>query len=271
MPETIPYIIRARKSHRNYDGRPLSDEDRAALEASMQGETGNPFDLRVRLLIIDTGDMGQKVGTYGMIRGAKTYLCGAVEKAEKSLSAYGYVVEKVVLRATSMGIGTCWLGGTFSRRAFSEAIGLAEDECLPAVTPLGYPKKKDGLWNKAVRAAAGAEKRKGWAELFFDKNLDTPLSPDQTGVYAGPLEMVRLGPSAVNKQPWRIVREGKRFHFFTAGKGGADPENRHDYIDMGIAMCHFELTAREQGLTGGWALSGWELPGHTYIATWTQA
>lgn len=271
MPASFPYVIRARISRRNYDGRPLSVEDRAALETYIQGETGNPFDLRVRLLIVDPTDMEQRVGTYGMIRGAKTYLCGAVEKAEKALVTYGYVVEKVILRATSMGLGTCWLGGTFSRSAFSEAIGLTDGEWLPAVTPLGYPKEKDGLWNKAVRAVAGAEKRKDWAELFFDETLDTPLTPDKAGLYADPLEMVRLGPSAVNKQPWRIVREGKTFHFFTAGKSGADPDKRHDHIDLGIAMCHFELTAREQGLSGGWALSGRKMAGLTYIATWTGA
>jgi len=271
MPATIPYSIRARISCRTYDGRPLSDADRAALEAYIQEENGNPFDLRVRLRIIDTTDMGQKVGTYGMIRGAKTYLCGAVEKAERALVAYGYAVEKVILRATSMGLGTCWLGGTFSRGVFAEAIGLDGDEWLPAVTPLGYPKEKGSLWNKAIRAVAGANKRKDWSELFFDQTIDTPLAPHRAGLYTDPLEMVRLGPSAVNKQPWRVIRDGKKFHFFTAGKDGGEADKRHDHIDLGIALCHFELTAREQGLTGGWALSERDAPGLAYIATWTQA
>ena len=266
----ISDTIRSRISNRAFDGRPLSARDRAALAAYIEAETHNPFDLQVRLRIMDTSAEG-KLGTYGMIRGAKTYLCGAVEKGEKSLVSYGYMMEKAILKATSMGIGTCWLGGTFTRSAFAKAIGLKENEWLPAVTPLGYPKEKGGLWNKAVRALAGAEKRKDWAELFFDENLESPLSPDQAGVYADPIEMVRLGPSAVNKQPWRIVRDGKQFHFFTAGKGGGEPDKRHDHIDLGIALCHFELTAREQGLSGGWTFSGRELPGLTYIATWTPA
>lgn len=271
MSAAIPYIIKSRISCRTYDGRPLSEKDRNALASYITGETGNPLGLSVRLRIIDTGDIGQKIGTYGMIRGGKTYLCGAVEKGENALSAYGYVVEKVVLQATSMGVGTCWLGGTFSRSAFADAIGLTENEWLPAVSPLGYPREKGGLWNKAVRAVAGAEKRKSWAELFFDENIDTPLTPDQAGVYADPLEMVRLGPSAVNKQPWRIVRDGKLYHFFTAGKGGSEPDKQHDRIDMGIAMCHFELTAREQGLPGGWVFADNTLPGLAYIASWDPA
>jgi len=267
MPESIPYIIKARRSYRVYDGRRLSEEDRKRLTTYIREETRNPFDLRVRLQIMDTGTDG-KVGSYGMIRGAKTYLGGAVEKADMALPAYGYVVEKVVLKATSMGLGTCWLGGTFDRSAFAKAIGLTEGEWLPAVTPLGYPKERAGLWDKAVRAVTGAEKRKDWSELFFDTGLDTPLTPEQAGRYEEPLETVRLGPSAVNKQPWRIVREGKLFHFYSAGKGGGEPDKRHDRIDLGIAMCHFELTAREQGLSGGWALSEKKIPGLTYIVTW---
>lgn len=43
-------------------------------------------------------------------------------------------------------------------------------------------------------------------------------------------------------------------------------------VDMGIAMCHFELTARELGLTGHWAVSEPDIKkpdGFTeYTASW---
>ena len=45
-------------------------------------------------------------------------------------------------------------------------------------------------------------------------------------------------------------------------------------VDMGIALCHFELTAREMGLAGHWAvddplnpISG---PKTEYIASWVR-
>ena len=63
------------------------------------------------------------------------------------------------------------------------------------------------------------------------------------------LEMVRLAPSAVNKQPWRMVVMDDIVHFylqrsknFRAGK--LDMQK----IDMGIALCHFELMANELGI-----------------------
>jgi hypothetical protein len=57
-----------------------------------------------------------------------------------------------------------------------------------------------------------------------------------------------------------VVRDGARWHFYLQRTPGykdqflvkwatiADMQR----LDMGIAMLHFELTARETGLTGGW-------------------
>jgi len=51
----------------------------------------------------------------------------------------GYCLEKVVLEVTALGLGSCWLGGTFRRSRFARRIKLADDELLPVVIPLGYP------------------------------------------------------------------------------------------------------------------------------------
>jgi hypothetical protein len=111
-----------------------------------------------------------------------------------------------------------------------------------------------------VRRQVGADTRLPWERLFCDRQFGVPLSRAGAGAYAVPLEMLRLGPSASNKQPWRVVRDGGAWHFYlqrTKGYGGglirallhtADIQR----LDLGIAMCHFELTARELGLGGRW-------------------
>ena len=65
-----------------------------------------------------------------------------------------------------------------------------------------------------------------------------------------PLEMVRLAPSAVNKQPWRVVIADNAAHFYLKRSKGFGHETDLDMqkIDMGIALCHFALTAKESGL-----------------------
>lgn len=268
MAEPIMETIGKRMSHRSYDGRPLSKEDRAKLDAYIKEETKNPFGLKVRLRILTEEESGVKLGTMGMISGAHTFIAGAVTQAPRGLTAYGYVLEKAILTATAMGLGTCWLAGTLDRKAFAGAIHLAAREWMPAVTPLGYPTEKRDVRNAIVRAVARSKKRKPWTELFFENNMDTTISAGEAGEYADALEMVRLGPSASNKQPWRIVKKGGAYHFFCPEREGVVPHMRHDHIDMGIAMCHFEWTARERGLSGQWVFNGDEISGLEYIATW---
>ena len=47
-------------------------------------------------------------------------------------------VEHIVLRATSLGLGTCWIGA-FDQQALSQFLGLPQDVFVVALLPLGYP------------------------------------------------------------------------------------------------------------------------------------
>ena len=78
---------------------------------------------------------------------------------------------------------------------------------------------------------------------------------ENAGACGQALESVRIGPSASNRQPWRIIREGASCHFFLARTPGYDKmtgEIRLQEVDMGIALCHFELAAEELGIAGSW-------------------
>ena len=61
--------------------------------------------------------------------------------------------------------------------------------------------------------------------------------------------MVRFAPSAVNKQPWRIIAVGDRYHFYEKKDNGYVGEATGDLqkIDVGIALCHFVMGFEEQG------------------------
>ena len=159
--------------------------------------------------------------------------------------------EKLVLYATSLGLGTCWLGGTFNRGAFASAMEMKENEIFPIVSPIGYPAQKKSMLEQIMRKTTKADARLPWKELFFKNDLHTVLLEKEAGEYAFPLEMLRQAPSAVNKQPWRVIAEGDRFHFYekhsaTTEAVGVDMHR----IDVGIGICHFHLAALEQGLQG---------------------
>jgi nitroreductase len=92
--------------------------------------------------------------------------------------------------------------------------------------------------------------------------------------------MVRLAPSASNRQPWRVVRRGHSWDFFLSrarGRGSTRTSRafRVDDIhrvDIGIAMSHFELGARAEGLAGGWSAGTPTVggPAMDHVATWEE-
>ena len=77
--------------------------------------------------------------------------------------------------------------------------------------------------------------------------FDTPMSKEKAGIFKIPLEMVRLAPSAVNKQPWRVVVIDNLVHFYLKRSKGFGKEGKLDMqeIDLGIALCHFDFAAKE--------------------------
>ena len=290
MPESIGFtspvagLIARRRSCRKYREAPLADEARLALERFLAAQRTGPFGGRARFALAaataEDRSALRGLGTYGFIAGAPAFIVGAVGRGVRDLEDYGYLLERAILRATDLGLATCWLGGTFSKSGFAKRIAPGADELMPAVAAVGYA-ADGGLEKDRIRRLAGAHSRCPPGELFFDGAFGVPLPPEGAGAYAAALEAVRWAPSASNRQPWRIVRNPSGWHFYLErtkgyGKGTlvftvlrlADLQR----IDLGIALCHFELVAREAGLGGAWVLEdpGLAPPvsGMLYVATW---
>jgi nitroreductase len=264
--QPVTEIIRRRFSCRNYDSRPIEEKDRRTLEEFMAALTAGPLGsaLRFQLLAATDPDRDSLRGleTYGFIRNETGFIAGAATRSNKYLEDYGCALERIILLATDLGLGSCWLGGTFNKSGFAKKISLRKGEDLPAVAAIGYIADPERARSGILARAAGADRRLPWESLFFREEFGVPLSISDAGAYAEPLEMVHLGPSASNKQPWRILRRGKAWHFYLQRTKGyragffqtllrvADIQR----VDMGIAMCHFELTASEAGVRGKWAV-----------------
>ncbi|WP_455465255.1 nitroreductase family protein, partial [Candidatus Hodarchaeum mangrovi] len=80
--------------------------------------------------------MRGKLGTYGFIQGAHTFLIGIMTQMDFDHEHLGYTFENLILYSTYIGLGSCWLGGTFHRASFASIIHLLEDETIPAIAPI---------------------------------------------------------------------------------------------------------------------------------------
>jgi hypothetical protein len=283
----VAELVLRRRSCRKYREEPLPEGARLALERFLATNRVGPFGscARFSLAAATAADRSalRGLGTYGIIDGAPAFIVGAVERGPRDLEDYGYLLEVAILLATDLGLATCWLGGTFSKSGFARKISPAAGELMPAVAALGHA--ADGSLEKdRIRRMAGSNSRRPAEELFFENAFGSPLSPLGAGPYAAALEAVRWAPSASNRQPWRVVRTDAGWHFHLArtkgyGKGTllftvlrlADLQR----IDLGIALCHFELAAREASLDGSWVIEdpGLAPPGAgtEYTATWRPA
>ena len=280
----VAEIIPQRHSSRIFNEASLAAEQVRPLESFMRSVQTGPFGTPVRLALAaatadDPGAL-RSLGTYGLIKHAAGFIIGATGPGEKNLENYGYALETIVLYATQLGLGTCWLGGNFTKASFASQIKATRDEIVPAVIAVGYTSEAN-LARDWLRRQAKADTRQPWEKLFFDASFATALSIAEAGPYAQPLEMLRLAPSGKNYQPWRIVRQGNGFHFYlqrTAGYGrGSAVALVMGLVDLprveiGIAMSHFELTARELGLKGKWEIQAPSGDGRDaapeYVITW---
>jgi len=260
----ITDIIQERTSWRTYSGEILKNDVRDVMIKLMkENDFESPFSefagkARFELLSLPEFDPSEKkkLGTYGTIEGAQDFVVGAVENSKYDREHFGYVMESIILAATDFGLGTCWLGGTFNKSLFSAKIKKRENEIVPAITPIGYPIARTSK-EKMIRSYAKADKRFPWNKLFFDSDFSTPLSPEKVKKYSTLIENVRLGPSAGNFQPWRIVKESNQnvFHFYivySQDKIGL-VYNAFRRLDIGIAVSHFNLSAKELGISGKWS------------------
>jgi len=257
-------LMKIRRSWRSYLDSLTDSAQLYLLRDMLAGEHRGPFGGGVRFVLLDglhlPPEQLRRMGTYGFIQGTKTFIAGIIREQNRCREDFGYVFERLILRITDMGLGTCWMAGTFNKSGFAANIGLRDGDIMPAITPIGPIADHHTPREMLMRTVTGSNGRKPWTGLFYHISPATPLAPERAGSYCVPLEMVRLAPSSRNGQPWRIIKDygADIYHFYyhlppmqrlvRQALGGDDDER----LDLGIAMLHFELAAREKGLAGHW-------------------
>lgn len=267
-------IIGERHSSRTYLSKAIEKDKRDQLKLGMNKLKTEAF----RFELIDYElEEGAKLGTYGMIKGAKAYMVGIMSASlsdnKKAALDFGYAFEQVVLKATDLGLQTCWMVATFNAKDIRKLLQMDDREKVVIVSPLGYEERPRPM-EKFARFAAGSDQRKPWSALFFDGSLAVPLLKEDAGDYSQVLDLVRKAPSASNKQPWRIIKRAKNYDFFVGDSGYKEVKGQKiskSHNDMGIAKAHFELGAKRLKLKGHWEKKKdiW-IKDLDYVCTWVM-
>jgi nitroreductase len=243
--------MRQRRSVRSYQGlsvEPVLCEHLLAFSRAVSHLTNFP----PRLSLISGSEQTQHVltymiGSYGLVRNAPHLLVGIVpEENDAALLDLGYVLEQVVLRATQLGLGTCWITGSYDARRAGDSVGLEPGERAVAVCALGHPAQDrwGRFHSRFIRRVAAGHRRKPLQEVVFSEQWGEPWSPsDADSTLVTILTHTCLAPSARNRQPWRFIVMPDRLVLATV---------RPAPIDGGIVMAHLTLAFAALRSGGQW-------------------
>jgi len=275
-------LVRKRFSCRTFDKKEINEADKKKIKECLNN-TESIFGNPIQFKFIRQKELRKEnfftTGTYGMIKGASTFLAGIMTKnTPYNWENFGYFLEKGVLLATDLNLNSCWIGGVFDRKTFARIINLKKNEIVPAVIALGYEAKKRVMRDKIVRWGSRGDQRKDPKDLFFLNSFNVPIdyppmkdkkplskwrSNQIIPEIAEILENIRLAPSASNRQPWRILLEQRFqnkskkslkkniciFHFYLSRDKlyrKLTPKVDLQRIDLGIALFHFEQSIYEK-------------------------
>jgi hypothetical protein len=211
--------IYTRKSVRKFDSTPLSDETIGKIRDEITALQPLDDSIHYAFEIFEKDHVKARVK-------APHYLCLYSEQKDHFLMNAGYVMAQMDLIFSMLGVGSCWLG---------------------TVTPL--EETKDGLPYVIMLAFGGPaeELRRTSVSEFKRKQLDSFSSLEGCGELIAP---VRFAPSAMNSQPWVFSQEDKQFVISRRKPGLKAPFlARLNQIDIGIALCYFQISAMHMGKT----------------------
>lgn len=212
--------IEARHAVRSYTDEPLASEAVEVLQKAI-ALVNEEANLNIQLVLDEprafTGFKARLVN----FTNVRNYLALVGPECKELDGIVGYYGEQLVLLAQSLGLNSCWVGGTYKvvNRAYNVDLG----QKLTALVALGYG-TAPGVPHRSKapqEVAPGYDEAPGW----FRRGVDAAL----------------LAPTALNQQKFSFALDGEEVDVpvvRASTKRGAFTQ-----MDLGIAQCHFEIGA----------------------------
>lgn len=207
--------MKKRHSVRSYTDKAIDGDVEKALRDIIK-ECNKESGLNIQLCLNEPVAFSGRMARYGSFINTKNYIALVGKKEKDFEEKCGYYGEKIVLKAATLGLHTCWVGMTYSKSKAKFIVDKGEK--VSCVISIGYGTNK-GVTHK-VKPIEELCKVEGNMPEWF-----------QQGMVA-----VQLAPTAINQQKFIFSLEGNKVSakalpaFYTK-------------VDLGIAKYHFELGA----------------------------
>lgn len=234
--------LQERRSVRSYTAEPIPDAVRRSLNADISELNSHLHGLRLQIVYGDDTPFRGRMGSYGMFAGVGNYVAAVIDTGVQfSAERAGYGCQQIVMDAVTHGLGTCFVGGTFSAQAIPVQVRAGEK--IEFIVTLGYAAEKT---RTMARLMAGiAHRKKMGGRDFFDAGRSAVSYDEAVKRYpllAPALDAVSCAPSAMNRRPERFYLDSEgTVRAFVKDYTGLNP------VDLGIAKYNFA-----QLLPGEW-------------------
>lgn len=209
--------IAERHSVRRYRAVPVAEEVVECLRAEVESinrRCGFSFSV-----VTNEPRSFKNVFAYGKFENAVNYIIVAAPRGDAASRLCGAEGERLVLALQAMGLNTCWVGLSYTKT--SPAFNVPQGHKVRCVISFGYGQTQ------------GPTRKTKSIEQLSNADADSPEW------FLAAMRAVQLAPTAINQQ---------KFHFTLNPDGTVAPRPLfslvgYTQIDLGIAICHFNLAA----------------------------
>ena len=224
-------FLKSRHSVRAFRPDPISPDAVKALRAEVTMTNTHEAGMHFALVFDDDNPFRGFSKSYGVFNNARNYLAVIVDTSfPDAMERAGYFAQRFVMRALELGLGSCYVGGTYNPDRIT--LQMRVDWKLLFVVVFGYPLEKERMLARAMRGFIHRHDRK--PEDFFEGTPeDLRQAQDVCPDIDTMLQAVACAPSSLNKQPVRISLSNEVSpRHLTALVDDGNPKN---LIDLGIA------------------------------------
>ncbi len=174
-------------------------------------------------------------GYKGHMIDAPSYIVLLSDVADHYIENAGFVGQELILKATEIGVDSCWV--TFEdSKAVKEKLNIVSDKEVVAVIALGFEQNK----GKVGKATLNPAYRLGLDEFVYLNtwgNGADNTTLEERGILDA-FAFARFAPSAWNKQPWRFLIDGGSV--ILAVKKDEEIYSYEEKIAAGVIMLFFQ-------------------------------
>lgn len=232
--------VHARHSVRSFQSKRLDERAVRSLRAEISYAITRSASIHFQLMLNDPNPFSGFRASYGLIRNAHDYIACVVDTGyDDCMEEAGYWAEMIALKAVSMGLGTCFVGGTYNAGKVKAQMRVTWR--LPFLLLVGYADEKNTSMAARVASKFIHRGRKMDPSDFLTPD-SVPIAEIQTRspeLIKG-LEGIASAPSSMNRRPVRV-----RVSNDASGQLVAEALLVKDYkgveIDLGIARANWEV------------------------------